>query len=161
MGKKGKVQHIGILTGNLIGVSGSFSSKLNQLLLLRKKWTLIAGKIVSDNINIVAIRDDKTLILQATSSVWMQEMSGLRLPVLKKIKSILPELEIKRIIVKIGKKLDIIKSSACQRADRFVDMGLTKTKIEQIDNCVKDVKNENLKQLLKRIFIMSSTQRRS
>jgi hypothetical protein len=144
------------ITKQMSCIDGALGFKLDQLLLLKRDWSSIAGSVVAANVDILTIRDNGVLVLSATSSVWMHEINGLRFQLLSKLKNSFPDFKINNIIVKMT------ESKCDRKLSSQEDFGLSSTREltvaegEHIEDCVKNVEDKDLQNLLRRIFIKST-----
>lgn len=132
-----------------------FGRRLGQLLSLKKKWEAIAGKVVADNVQILTVKEDGTLILGTESSVWLSEINCLRVQILRRIKEFFPKFGIEKIKVKIVQKL-VRKSSSSSFSTFRKKRKLSFEKKKHMKDVLQSVSDDKLQEVLKRIFIKSS-----
>lgn len=156
--KKGP-ENFKTITKHMSCIDGALGFKLNQLLLLKKKWSSIAGSMVAANVNILTIRDNGVLVLSASSSVWLHEINGLRFQLLSKFRTSFPDFKINNIIIKMAESKNDSETPSPEEVSPSFTRELTVAEGEQIEDCVKDVEDEDLQGLLRRIFIKSTRKR--
>jgi len=132
-----------------------FREIMVKVLSLKKKWVEVAGCAVAANVKVITIKPGGLLILGTTSSVWMHEVSYLKIPLLKKLGIVFPDLVIKDIRVKIIKSVEITKGENVEKPS----FSPTQEESIKADEVLKNIEDQKLHQVLKKIFIKSSRKR--
>lgn len=113
---------------------------------IRKDWEKVAGPHIARRTRPDAYRD-KTLHLVVTDHTWMNELTFFKAELLDNLRQKFTDIEFKDIQFKVGKLSTFRRSKTSPRLKKL-KRALTPEEAEFIDECVKDIADEELKEIL-------------
>ena len=78
-------------------LKGSNFKEINETLSLKNSWIKVVGKAISNNTEIMSIKNGK-ITIKTSNPIWRNELSLQKQDLFTKIKNAQPELNIKEII---------------------------------------------------------------
>jgi predicted nucleic acid-binding Zn ribbon protein len=113
---------------------------------IKKDWEKVAGPHVARRTRPDAYRD-KTLYLVVSDHTWMNELTFLKAELLNNLRQKCADIEFKDIHFKVGKLSTFRRSKTSPRLKKL-KRALTLEESEFIDECLKDINDEELKEIL-------------
>ena len=131
---------------------GGCFDRLMVLCTLRQHWSHIVGCIAAHNSTPIALKEPNILVIQCSTSSWVQELRGLRPRILERLENSISTVDIKDLKIELQRhSVGVIGESRYQKHTP-VRRSLTDNEIQRIRDMTLEVDNESLRNTLIRLF---------